>query len=345
MRGRLSLSLLMVALIWAAVLATDGAAAQALPIKIVTTTPDLASLARAVAGPLATVTSISDGHDDPHFLQAKPSYVLAARDADLWVRVGMELEVGWEPPLLDGARRPDLLPGGSRHLDASEKVLKLDIPTGPIDRSMGDVHPLGNPHWWLDPINARLAAYSLAQRLSQLYPAHAPTFESNLAAFEQRLDQAMFGPALVAKLGGNTLWSLELTGKLEAYLAQEGLAGQLGGWKARLAAKRGAALVIYHKSWVYLTNRFGLRVAAELEPKPGIPPSGAHLARVVRVMREQGIKVILLEPYYPRNGADLAAGQTGARVLVLPNTCGGLKGGQDYLALLDRLVDRLAEAL
>lgn len=345
MGDRLWLGLLMAALIWAAIPATGGAAAQARLIRIVTTTPDLASLARAVAGDLATVTSISDGHDDPHFLQAKPSYVLAARDADLWVRVGLELEVGWEPPLLEGARRPDLLPGGPRHLDASAKVLKLGIPGGHIDRSMGDVHPLGNPHWWLDPLNARLAAYALAQRLGQLYPAHAANFEANLAAFEQRLDQAMFGPALVAKVGGNTLWFLELNGKLDAYLAEEGLAGQMGGWMARLAAKRGRPLVIYHKSWVYLTHRFGLRVAAELEPKPGIPPSAGHLAQVVRLMREQGVKVILLEPYYPRNAADLAAGQTGARVLVLPNTCGGLEGGQDYLALMNLLVDHLAEAL
>ncbi len=345
MRGKLTMRWLFVALIWAAVLAAGGAAAQAQPIRIVTTTPDLASLARAVTGDLAQVTSISDGHDDPHFLQAKPSYVLAARDADLWVRAGMELEVGWEPPLLSGARRPDLLPGGPRHLDASEKVLKLDIPTGPISRDMGDVHPLGNPHWWLDPINARLAAYALAQRLARLHPANAQAFEANLTAFEHRLDAAMFGPALVDKLGGNSLWSLELTGKLDAFLAEEGLDSQLGGWKARLASKRGAALVIYHKSWVYLTNRFGLRVAAELEPKPGIPPGAGHLTQVVRIMREQGVKVILLEPYYPRNAADLAASQTSARVLVLPNTCGGLAGGQDYLALLNLLVDRLAEAL
>ncbi|MFZ5586869.1 MAG: metal ABC transporter substrate-binding protein [Thermodesulfobacteriota bacterium] len=337
--------LLILALVWAAALAAGGAAAQAQPIRIVTTTPDLASLARAVAGDLAAVSSISDGRDDPHFLQAKPSYALAARDADLWVRVGLELEVGWEPPLLEGARRPDLLPGGPRHLDASEKALKLDIPSGPISRDMGDVHPLGNPHWWLDPVNARLAAYALAQRLSQLYPAHAPAFETNLAAFERRLDEAMFGPALVARLGGNTLWSLELTNTLAEYLAGEGLASQLGGWKARLAAKRGAPLVIYHKSWVYLTNRFGLAVAAELEPKPGIPPSGGHIAQVVRIMRERGVKVILQEPFYPRNAADLAARQTGAQVLILPNTCGGLEGGQDYLALMNLLVDRLAEAL
>ncbi len=331
-------------LVLGAWMAVAAQAAQEPVIRIVTTTTDLASLAQAVAGDLAVVKSICDGREDPHFLQAKPSYILLARDADLWIRVGMELEVGWELPVLEGARRGDLLPGQARHLDASERVLRLEKPGGHVHRGMGDVHPAGNPHYWLDPLNGRLVAVSIAQRLAQLYPAHAPEFARNLERFQGSLDQRMFGAELVERVGGGMLWALMIKGQLESHLKSLNPPAQPGGWLGRMQPLENTYLVTYHKSWTYLAERFGLLVVDQLEPQPGIPPSGSHLTQVIGRVKSRGVKLILLEPFYPRKAADLVAGQTGAKVVVAPNMVGGARTATDYLSLLDTIVAQLAEA-
>ncbi|NQT20239.1 MAG: metal ABC transporter substrate-binding protein [Planctomycetes bacterium] len=314
-------------------------------LNIVTTTSDLASIARAVAGDKATVRSICDGKRDPHFLQAKPSYIVMARDADLWIRVGMDLEIGWEQPVLDGARNGGIREGSPGHLDASQKILRLEVPARKVTRAMGGVHPMGNPHYWLDPLNARIIAGTIADRLAELSPAGARAFRKNCRAFERALDERMFGRELVAKVGGSKLWALELKGELLEFLGKKKLGDALGGWLGALHPLRGSEVVTYHRSWVYFMRRFGLSVPVELEPKPGIPPSPSHLAEVIENVKTRKIKTILVEPFYSRKAADLVAAKAGGTVVVCANSVGGQKEATDYFSLIDLIVKRVSAAL
>lgn len=312
------------------------------PIRIVTTTSDLGHLARHVGGDRVDVLALCAGYEDPHFLQAKPGFVLRARNADLWIRVGMDLEIGWEPPVLDGSRNRRIRPGQPGHLCASTCIHALDIPTGPLTRDMGDVHAAGNPHYWLDPWNGRRIAAGIADRLALLYPADAAYFQSNRLAFARELDEAMFGADLVARVDGDRLWALQEGGELEAFLHAEGLASALGGWVRALAPLKGKSIVTYHKSWVYFAHRFGLSVVAELEPKPGVPPTAAHLSSLEERMRREGIELILQEPFYSRRAADRVARNTGARVVLAASSVGATPEASGYLALFDRLAADLA---
>ena len=282
--------------------------AQAERLKIVTTTSDLAAIAQAVAGDRAEVRSISSGKEDPHMLQAKPSVILLARDADLWIRIGLDLEIGWEPPILDGSRNTRIRIGTAGHLDASQDVEVLDRAQCCVTRAMGDVHALGNPHYWLDPLNGRKIAGTIAKRLADLRPDDADYFRERAAAFQRELDERM------AKV-----------------------------WQPAMEPLRGQKIVTYHKSWIYFANRFGLEVVAELEPKPGVPPTAAHLDEVAKIARNTGTTIILQEPFYSIKAAERVAAQTGARVVVVANSVGGQPEATDYLALMDLLVKRIAD--
>jgi ABC-type Zn uptake system ZnuABC Zn-binding protein ZnuA len=311
---------------------------------VVTTTTTLKSLTESVGGDKVKVTSIGAADEDPHFIQAKPSYMMLARNADLWIRVGMELEIGYEGLILDGSRNPKIRIGRPGHLDASEHVLKLEVPTEKITRDMGDVHALGNPHYWLDPLNGRIMAKTIAERLASLAAADANTFQQNYKTFEKALDERMFGKELVEKVGGDKLWALQVKRQLIQYMDDNKLRDKLGGWQARILPLAGQAILTEHKSWIYLTNRFGLTVAGELEPKPGIPPSPAHLAEIIDLVKKSGIKAILLEPFYERKAADLVAEKTGAKVVVCPGAPGGPET-PDYHGLIDFAVNHLCEAM
>ncbi|MCK4908634.1 MAG: metal ABC transporter substrate-binding protein, partial [Planctomycetes bacterium] len=191
-------------------------------LNVVTTTTDLKSIAEMIGGEYVSVTNICQGNQDPHFIQAKPIYMVRARNADLWIRIGLELEIGYEEPIIEGSRNTRIQIGDPGHLDASEGVLLLEVPTTQkIDRSMGDVHPLGNPHYWLDPYNGRVMAKNIADRLKKLAPANKDIFGKNYQAFIRKLDEAMFGKELVAEIGGERLWGLELAGKLIEFIDQQ----------------------------------------------------------------------------------------------------------------------------
>ena len=317
---------------------------EASNLEIVTTTTDLASIARNIAGEHATAKSICNGREDPHFLQAKPSYIVMARDCDLWIRVGMELEIGWESPILDGARNSAIRIGAKGHLDASEGVRRLEVPTTRISRAMGDVHPQGNPHYWLDPLNGRIVAKSIADRLVYLFPQYANDFRENLKAFQKALDEHMFGKALVENLGGAKLWTLELKGELDSLLKSLQLESQLGGWKGRMRPFQGKNIVTYHRSWSYFADRFGLYVAEELEPKPGIPPSPGHVLEVIRKVKEQKISILLMEPFYSRKAPNLIASKTGIQVIVSANSVGGEPEATDYFSMIGNIVNELVTA-
>jgi zinc/manganese transport system substrate-binding protein len=314
-------------------------------LRVMTTTSDLSALAQAIGGDQVETQSLAKGRQDPHFIDAKPSYMLDAHKADLFIRVGLELEIGYEPLILEGARNPKILVNARGHLDASEGVPLLEVPGVDIDRSMGDVHPKGNPHYWLDPGNGRIIAGTIEARLAELDPEHADLYQKNLQSFRDQLDRAMFGPNLVDAVGADVLWSHQRAGDVVEWLKGQGKGDALGGWVARMAPHRGAAMVTFHKSWVYFAHAFGLNIVDQLEPKPGIPPTAAHLVEVIHTMQQKKINVILEEPFYDPKPAELVASKTGATVVQVSNSVGGDEGVNDYIALIDTLVTRVAAAL
>ena len=278
-------------------------------LKVVTSTTDLYDIAKAVGGNKITAAHIGEGYQDPHFIEAKPSFVLQLRNADVWAFVGLDLEIGWMPLLLQGARNPKLQPGQPGYLDVSRVIPVLDMARGNVDRSQGDVHPLGNPHYWLDPENGRRIAKLFRETFSQLDAKNAALYAANEKAFTQRLDAA------------------ERT------------------WQADLAKIKGQPVVAWHTSWRYFAGYTGMNIVGFMEPKPGIPPSAPHLAGLIQTMKQTGAKVIVMEPFYDRKMADLVASKTGAKVLVLPPSVGGMKGLDDYIKLMTNDIHQLANAL
>jgi zinc/manganese transport system substrate-binding protein len=280
-------------------------------LKVVTSTTDLYDIARAVGGDRITATHIGEGYQDPHFIDAKPSFVLQLRNADVWAFVGLDLEIGWMPLLLDGARNPKIRQGGSGYVDVSRAISVLDRPAGNVDRSMGDVHALGNPHYWLDPENGRRIARLFRAKFSELDPKNASTYAANAQAFENRLNAAEKG------------------------------------WQSDLATIKGKPVVAWHTSWRYFAEYTGMNIVAFMEPKPGVPPSPSHLYKVIQTVKQTGAKVIVMEPFYDRKTADLVAKQTGVKVLQLPPSVGGLRGApvNDYVSLMKYDMAQLAAAV
>ncbi len=291
-----------------ALLAATLQAAQP-PLSVVATTEDLASLLREVGGERIKVDAIARGYQDPHFVEAKPSFILKLHSAELLVVVGRELEIGWLPPLIQQSRNARVQPGSSGYLDASLTARILEIPTGQITRAMGDVHPLGNPHYGLDPGNGRRIAAALRERLSQLRPADAAYFGSRYDDFDRRL-------ALAEKR-----------------------------WDEQMAPFRGLKVVTYHRSWPNFCERFGLDVVGYVEPKPGIPPSPSHTLELIQEIKRLGIKILLVEPYFDLRTPQSIGRQSGAKVLVLPPSVGGEKEIADYIGLFDYDVRLLTAAI
>jgi ABC-type Zn uptake system ZnuABC Zn-binding protein ZnuA len=317
--------------------------AAAEKLRVVTTTSDLASIARFIGGDKVGVSSLATGKEDPHHIAAKPSYMMAARKADVWIRTGMELEIGYEGLILDGSRNAKIHIGAPGHLDASVGVLRLEVPTTKVDRSMGDIHPQGNPHYLLDPLNGRIVAKTIAQRLAKRAPQHTAYFTERLAAFRQEIDTRMFGRELVGKLGakgGSKLWALLLKGKLDQALAQPGIPA-LGGWLGAMRPHAGTKIVPYHRNWTYFVHRFGLVVPLEVEPKPGIPPSPARLAEVIARVKTEKIKVLLMANYFSRRAPDFVAEQTGISVVECTMFPGGQDQATDYFTVFDNIIQRI----
>ena len=289
---------------------TGSAFAAPAKLNVVTTTNDLASLTREVGGDLVTVTSIARGYQDPHFVESKPSYLLLLKSADLLEVIGIDLEISWLPPLIDQSRNPKIRPGAAGYLDVSRGVEILDRPSGAVNRSMGDVHPLGNPHYWLDPANAVRMAIQIEKKLSEMQPANASAFRKNLNAFKLRMNEADKR------------------------------------WRAALAPYRGAKIVTYHNSWPNFTRRYGLNVIGYIEPKPGVPPSPSHTFDLIQKMKEQKVKVIIMEPYFDKKTPQSVAERTGAQLVVVYPSVGGAKSGtDDYFQLFDTNIRNLVNAL
>jgi zinc/manganese transport system substrate-binding protein len=282
-----------------------GAGRAEAKVHVVTTIETFADLARKVGGDRVDVKSLSHGYMDPHFVEAKPSLVLDLNRADLLVHVGLELEIGWLPPLLLGSRNERIALGQPGNLDASTQIPVLDVPTTHIDRSMGDIHPQGNPHYWIAPDNALIVAREIAQRLEQIDGAGAAEYRAGLKRFEDE----------VAKR------------RVE--------------WEKRAAPVKGMKVVTYHKSWSYVSKWLGLQEVGYVEPKPGIPAPPSHIAWLIGLMRREAVKVILMESFYPRNTVELVAQKAGAKALVMPSDVGATPEIKDYFALVDAVVQKL----
>ena len=292
----------------AAALFAAAAPARA-AVDVVATTEDLASLVREVGGDRVRVEALARGYQDPHFVEAKPSFILRLNRADLLVLVGRELEVAWLPPLIQQSRNAKVQRGSPGYLDASLTARILEIPTGQITRAMGDVHPSGNPHYWLDPGNGRRMAAAIRDRLSQLSPGDAAYFAGRYADFDKRLAAA------------------------EAR------------WDALMKPFRGLDVVTYHRSWPNFAERFGLEVIGYVEPRPGIPPSPSHTIQLIREMKSRNVKVLLVEPYFDLKTPASVARESGAKVVVLLPSVGGEKEVRDYIALFDHNLDKLVAAI
>ncbi|MDB4905739.1 MAG: Periplasmic solute binding protein [Gemmatimonadetes bacterium] len=285
-----------------------AAVPSAKKLNVVATTPDLASIARAIGGDAVDVKSLAKPTEDAHFVDAKPSHIVTLNRADVLIEGGAELELGWLPPLLESARNDKLASGAPGRILASQGVRLLEIPTS-FDRARGDVHALGNPHFLIDPVNVRIIAGQIAAHLSQVQPESAPLFAANLKAF---------------------------TATLDAKMAE---------WQKTLAPYRGAKIVTYHKDFTYLAERFKLDVIETLEPKPGIAPSPAHLAQVITAMKTQNSHVILVQPFQNRKTAETVARQTGATIVDIAQQPGAFPNTDSYFQLMDHVVGALAAAL
>ena len=293
-----------------AALTLAAGSAQSAPLKVVTTISDLASLTKEVGGDRVDVQSLAKGYQDPHFVEPKPSFLLLLRNADLLEVVGLELEIGYLPPLLEQSRNPRIQAGTPGYLDVSNGVEILDRPTGTVTRAMGDVHPMGNPHYWLDPANAVRIAIQIERKLAGLRPADAKYFADRLQNFKVRINEANKR------------------------------------WLAEFAPYRGSKIVTYHNSWPNFAKHFGLNVVGYVEPKPGVPPSPSHTFELVQLMKEQKVKVIAMEPYFDIKTPQSIAEQTGAKVVILYPSVGGAKTGTgDYFQTIDTNLRNLINAL
>jgi zinc/manganese transport system substrate-binding protein len=277
--------------------------------NVIATTEDLASIAREVGGDRIAIEAMARGYQDPHFVEAKPSFILKLQKTDLLIVVGRDLEIGWLPPLVQQSRNGRIQAGAEGYLDASSNAQILEIPTGQITRAMGDVHPLGNPHYWLDPENGKRIAKLIADKLSQLRPNDRAYFDGRLADFTTRLDAAEKR------------------------------------WLAQMAPYRGTKMVTYHRSFPNFAERFGLSIIGYIEPRPGIPPTPQHTLDLINEMKRQSVKLVVVEPYFDMKTPNAIGRATGAEVAVLLPSVGGNKEVTDYFKLFDYDINLLTEAI
>ena len=277
-------------------------------LNVITATTDLASLAQEVGGDKIDVEAIAKGYQDPHFVEAKPSFLLKLRHADLLVVVGLDLEIGWLPPLITQSGNPHIQPASAGYLDASQFAEILEKPQGQVSRAMGDVHPLGNPHYWLDPENGRRIAKGISNKLAEMDPPNASYYQQRFQDFDKRLTAAEQN------------------------------------WDAQMKPYSGRKVVTYHKSWPNFVKHFNLDVVGYIEPRPGIPPTPGHTIELIQQMKRDSVKIIMVEPYFDLKTPNNIASGTGGKVLVMLPSVGGEKDITDYFKLFDYDIGLLKKA-
>jgi zinc/manganese transport system substrate-binding protein len=302
-------SIIGVITILAASLGVSSSAYAQNKLNVIATTEDLASIAAEVGGDHITVEPIAKGYQDPHFVEAKPSFILKLQKADLLIVVGRELEIGWLPPLINQSRNSKIQEGQDGYLDASLQAQILEVPSGTVTRAEGDVHPQGNPHYWMDPENGKIIAKEIFDRMVKLRPNDKAYFEPRLKTFVDRVDAAEKR------------------------------------WLAMMAPYKGTKVVTYHRSFPNFAERFGLNIVGYVEPKPGIPPSPQHTLDLTNQMKKDNVKIVLVEPYFDVKTPNKIGADTGAQVLVMPPSVGGTKEVSDYFKLFDNNINMLVTAI
>ena len=293
---------------WLGLLLAALASAHA-KLNVVATLPDYGAIAEEIGGDMVKVTSLAKGTEDPHFIDARPSFLRILNQADVLLEGGAEMEIGWLPALVNNARNPKILGDAPRHVLMAQGIPLLDVPLAPVDRSMGDVHPAGNPHFAHDPANSRIMAAHLVEVFSKLDAANALLYQANLKKFNERLDQ------------------------------------KLAEWARLMEPFRGTKVVTYHKSYEYFAARFGLEIVGQIEPKPGIEPSPTHINALIPRMKEAGAKLVMIEPNRPRKTPQYVADAIGAKLVIVPGMVGGHEKIKDYFSLFDYDVAQITAAL
>jgi zinc/manganese transport system substrate-binding protein len=278
-------------------------------LNVVATLPDFGAIAQEIGGDKVTVTTIAKGTEDPHFVDARPSFIRVLNKADILIEGGAELEIGWLPPLVNGARNAKILADAPGHLILSRHIRLKELPTGPVDRSMGDVHPLGNPHYWLDPDNGKIMATDIAEALSRLDSQNQAFYQANLKRFSEHLDQKIVQ------------------------------------WTKALEPFKGTRVMTYHKSFDYFLDRFGFELAGTVEPKPGVEPSPTYINSLLPRVKGAGVKLVMIEPFRPRKTPEYIAQAIGAKLLIVPEKVGANDKVRDYFSLFDYNVAQISAAL
>jgi ABC-type Zn uptake system ZnuABC Zn-binding protein ZnuA len=315
------------------------------PLQVCATVPDLGNLAQEIGSDQVKITAFAKSQEDPHFIEAKPSFIKALSQADLFLQIGMELEIGYAPVLLQNARNSRVLSGAPGYIDCSKVITPLEIPTGVVDRSMGDVHPLGNPHYLLDPLNGLLVARLIRDRLIELRPEKKPLFEERYAMLNRKIGDALVGEKLARKYEFENLAILYEQGKVEPFLREQKEDGSLGGWLGMMLPYRGSKVVGDHNLWPYFARRFGISLVGFLEPKPGISPTTKHLQALVEMMKAERVKVVLSSPYFEIRYAEFVSKNTGAKIVPLAHQVGSRPGTDSYIRMIDYNVRELVKAL
>jgi len=277
-------------------------------IKVVTTLTDLQSITRLIGGDQVDAFAIATGFQNPHFVDPKPSYILKLARADVFVTVGLDLEIGWVPPLLNSARNAKIQKGGDGYVDTSVNIPLLQVPTS-ASREQGDIHIYGNPHYWLDPLNGKIIARNICAGLVRVDPDHRSLYEGNLKKFDETID------------------------------------AKTKEWTEKMRPFAGAKVIAYHNEWPYFEQRFGLKIVDFLEPKPGIPPTPSQLLKVINEIKRDHIKVIITSPYFNTDSADLVARNTGAKVVTLATSVGANDTIKTYYDLFDYDILQVMQAL
>lgn len=312
------------------------------PLRVCVTIPDLGDLARSVGGDAVVVTTFARGGDDPHFVDPRPSFAKALSRADLVVSVGLELEVGWLPVVLKQAHNPTLAADRPGWFEAAHAITVLGIPSGTVDRSHGDVHGGGNPHFLTDPVRGVQVAKAIARRFGELRPEIAEAVAGHYRAFAIDVAKRLVGEAAIQRVGDNAAIQALENDTMPTLI---GDGNDLGGWLGLMKPVAGAAVIADHNLWPYLAQRFGLRVVAYLEPKPGIPPTTAHLAEIIQIAKSGDVKGIITVPYFDSQYAVFVARETGLPVIPLAHQVGALPDAADWLTLIDRNIRALSAGL
>lgn len=311
--------------------------------KVMVTLPALKSIADALAGDDFEVTALSKPDQDPHAVTPTPTLMKKLREADLFIEIGLQLDL-WAEQVATGSGNPAIGQGGKGRLIASTGISREEVPAV-VDRKEGDIHAEGNPHIWLDPLRAKQIADNIAAGLKGVHPAAAAAVDERLKRFKDRIDEAIFGSELLKEVGARTLTRKALDGSLPSWLEERKLSGKLGGWLKKAQPLRGAKMIEYHKTWIYLAKLLGFEIVATVQLKPGVDVVPRHVEELKSTIAAQKVKGIIVDNFYPVSVPEALARETGVKVAVVPGQPGGEAGTSDYVEFIGHVIDRLVEAV